>query len=285
MSLASPQELLHGMPQRTGTAFAARIAKARKAPATTSMHTPSSTPVSFLRPLVILAASPVPLRGPVSLRGPPRTPQRTETAFASRIAKARKVPATMSMHLPSSAPVSFLRPLVILAASPVPLRGPVSLRGGLRGCLKNRKSTQSTGNNVDAHAQLHACLPLASSCDSCGFSCPSSRPRISAWGTARMPQRTGTAFAAKIAKARKVPATMSMHLPSSAPVSFLRPLVILAASPVPLRGPVSLRGGLRGCPKGQRLLLPQESQKHAKHRQRFRCTCPAPRLSPSCVLL
>jgi hypothetical protein len=44
-------------------------------------------------------------------------------------------------------------------------------------CLKNRKSTQSTGNDVAAPAQPHACLLLVSSCDSCGFACPSSRLR------------------------------------------------------------------------------------------------------------
>jgi hypothetical protein len=152
-------------------------------------------------------------------------------------------------------------------------------------CLKNRKSTQNTGNNVDPPAQLHACLFLASSCDSCGFACPTSRPRISAWGTTRTPQRTGTAFASRIAKARKTTGTTSMHPPSSTPVSFLRPLVILAASPVLLRGSVSLRGMMPGRPKGLGLFVPQESQEHAKQRGRHRCTCPTPRPSPSCVLL
>gem|GEM_PF-3750107 len=37
-------------------------------------------------------------------------------------------------------------------------------------CLKNRKSAQSTWNDVDAPARLRACFLLASSCDSCGFS-------------------------------------------------------------------------------------------------------------------
>ena len=152
-------------------------------------------------------------------------------------------------------------------------------------CLKNRKSTQNNEDDVDAPAQLHARLLLASSCDSCGFACPTSRPRISAWGTARTPQNTETAFASRIAEARKTTGTTSMHPPGSAPVSFLRPLVILAASPVLLRDSVSLLGVQPGRPKGPGLLLPQESQKHAKHRQQRRSTRPAPRPSPSCVLL
>ncbi len=152
-------------------------------------------------------------------------------------------------------------------------------------CLKNRKSTQNNGNNVDPPARLRACLLLVSSCDSCGFACPTSRLRISAWGTARTPQNTETAFASRIAKARKTTGTASLHPPGSTPGSFLRPLVILAASPVRLRGPVFPHGVQPGRPKGPGLLLPQESQKHAKQRERRRCTRPAPRPSPSCVLL